>query len=116
MSGVSPGVIQQAVDTIPGTYYRVTFDLSGNAGAQNVKTLQVSAADDSQIYTHDSTGDSMPGIPWSTRTFDFEALSIATTLEFASLTSGSEGPALDNVEMIVLRARRVPILSPVKLG
>jgi hypothetical protein len=78
----------------------VEFDLAGNfAGGPAVKTVQVSAAGTTQTFTFDTTGKSQNNMGWDTKHWEFTATDTETVIEFASLTAGGYGPALDNVKV-----------------
>lgn len=102
LSGTVNGAIAQSFVTSIGQEYSVTFWLAGNFGAVPVvKTLEVSAAGQSQDDTFDTTGKSANNMGWVLETFNFVASSTSTTLEFASIDvpSSDGGPALDNVNV-----------------
>jgi hypothetical protein len=72
--------------------------MAGNpAGGPVVKTMEVSAATDTQSYTFDTTGNTLADMGWEEKTFMFTAVGAATALRFQSMNSGFFGPALDNV-------------------
>ena len=76
-----------------------------------MKTLRVSAAGKSQVYSIDTTGKTGTNMGWITQHFTFIAKEATSTLLFESTTLGSPaGPALDNVR--VIRATAIPALLP----
>ena len=101
LNALDAGSIEQTFLTTPGATYNVSFDLAGNLlGPPAVKTLRVSAAGQSQVFTFDTTGKSPTNLGWTTQHFAFTAKWETTTLLFESLTTGTDaGPALDNVRV-----------------
>lgn len=96
----SAGAVSQALTTVAGHTYKVTFDLAGNpAGAPAVKTLEVDAGGTPQAYTFDTTGKTLTDMGWTEESFTFTATSASTTLTFTSMDAGFFGPALDNVKV-----------------
>jgi len=90
--------------TVPGTRYRVTFDLAGNPNQlPRVKTMRVSAAGESDEFAFDSTGKTGARMGWMPRHWTFTANAASTTLEFRSLTVSPQtgyGAAIDNVAVV----------------
>lgn len=100
LNGGGAGSIFQTFDTIAGVNYRVIFALAGNPdGAPAIKTGTVSAANSTQNFSFDVTGDSRPNMGWIDTTFYFQAVATSTTLTFSSTIPGFFGPALDNVRV-----------------
>jgi choice-of-anchor C domain-containing protein len=103
MSGLTAGQISQTLNTVAGSTYRVTFDMSGNAGgAPAVKMLTVSVnGAQAQTYSYDTTakGTTQLNMNWETMIYEFTANSSSTVLAFTSGTPGWFGPALDNVSI-----------------
>lgn len=99
-----PGGVAQAVSTIPGVKYDVTFDMAGNPdGGLTEKWLFVAAIGSitpPQPFGFDTTGHSTTSMGWETMQYTFVANSYSTTLQFVSMIQDSPyGPALDNVSM-----------------
>lgn len=103
MSGLTAGQISQTINTVPGWTYRVTFDMSGNAGgAPAVKMLTVSVnGAQAQTYSYDTAakGTTELSMNWETLTYVFTADSSSSRLAFTSETAGWFVPALDNVSV-----------------
>lgn len=97
------GTIQQAIDTVIGQAYAVTFWLAGNPdNGPQIKTVKVTAAGDDaddENFTFDIFGVSREAMGWQQKTFIFSATSSSTLLSFASQNEGSWGPALDSVSI-----------------
>ena len=117
-----PGGVQQAIATVPGTAYLVTFDMAGNSFRQPyVKYMQVAAVGttiQSEAYSFDSETSTVTDMGWANMQFAFEADADTTILRFLSMTPASStpyelycGPALDNVSMSA-----VPVPAAVLLG
>jgi choice-of-anchor C domain-containing protein len=104
LNGLTRGGIAQTFKTIKGRRYRVTFSLAGNpieGGGE--RKLLVSAAGKSAEFVFDSRNKAVHDMGWVSKTWEFIAVADQTTLEFASLTEGASGPALDNVSVVALR-------------
>lgn len=98
MSGNEPGSINQALSTISGHTYTVTFDMAGNSdGGAAVKTMSVDTGGTPTAYSFDSTGKTHDAMGWTPETYTFTAGGASTVLTFTSTTAGPWGPALDNV-------------------
>jgi choice-of-anchor C domain-containing protein len=94
------GGIQQTFSTVPGNQYLVSFDFAGNPGAgPQIKTMRVSADNQSAIFTFDITGKSFSNMGWTRMNWMFTADDSSATLQFVSLTGSGWGPALDNVSV-----------------
>ena len=108
LNGTQTGGIQQTFDTVSGATYAVTFDLNDNNsdGSLTPRSVQVSAAGISQVFTYTPT---VQWGPWASQTFKFTAMASQTTLVFQSLVPDSDlGPLLDNVAVVETPA---PIVS-----
>jgi choice-of-anchor C domain-containing protein len=104
LNGHNRGTIRQTFKTRRGQLYRVTFAMAGILHEQPaVKRLRVSAAGASADFEFDSTGRSLGDIGWTTGSWDFRAVAEETTLEFASLVEGANGPALDRVSVVAVK-------------
>ena len=110
LNGNHPGGISQAFDTIPGAWYKVFFDISGNpfrTWNDPLKIIEVTAGSYSQQYTYDVSANNpeyAPGdMKWAEMLFIFHAESSVTILQFTSLSSDDAyGPALDNVRVSLI--------------
>jgi choice-of-anchor C domain-containing protein len=102
------GGIQQTFDTVPGTGYRVLFDLAGNYGAPpTIKPLAVTVNGVTTNFTFDTTGKSQFNMGWTTQVLTFVASSSSSTINFVSDVTASggtlnAGAALDNVRIVPL--------------
>lgn len=109
--------VRQAFATTPGYRYDVRFDLSGNPGVPAgtglpaVKRVQVSVDGFTQIYEHDSTGQSREHLIWDAIAFSFIASGSSATLQFMSLTGvpNSYGALVDNVRVTVPEPSAFPL-------
>ena len=100
MNGAGPGQISQTFATIPGAAYSVTFDMSGNPGGVPSKIMSVSANGSNIVfYEYIIGGNTTFNMQWARMSYTFTASGPETELIFASHTEGSEGPALDNVQI-----------------
>lgn len=116
LNGTTAGTIYQDVATIPGHTYQLTFYLSGYASDAAVKTLTVSAGSSNQNFAFTPT----PG-QGGNQAFVQEGLTFtaapnttSTRIRFASRTSGSYGPQLDDVSVSDITGP-APARRPVRL-
>ncbi len=104
------GGIQQSFLTTKGQRYRVTPAITGipknYGGGWGVKKLGVSAAGVNQEFLSDTPGDTPDKPGWTTKTWEFVAVSGETTLEFYSLDwkNPFAGPGLDEVRVVAVPA------------
>jgi choice-of-anchor C domain-containing protein len=104
MNGCVPGTIKQALSTVSGQTYRVTFALAGNPAFPSfpIKTLTAAAAGTTASFKFDTTGKSFTNMGWVDKSFDFTATGTSTNLSFAGDPLAScWGPALDHVRVTV---------------
>lgn len=100
VNGNETGSVSQALATVAGGIYKVTFDMSGNPdGGPNEKMLRASAGSTMQDFSYDTAAmaNTREDMKWQNETFSFVATGTNTTLTFASQISGFWGPVLDNV-------------------
>lgn len=105
LSAYSSGSINTTLNTVPGTTYRLLFDMAGNPGGgsdERIKTLNACVEDSCQTFTFDTEGKTSENMGWQTNSLDFTATTDATKLAFISLTPTGNGPALDNVRVSVI--------------
>jgi choice-of-anchor C domain-containing protein len=106
LNGFNRGAIRQTFKTTKDQRYRVTFSMAGVFHQlPAVKWLQVSAAGKSAKFAFDSSRSSQKAMGWMTRNWDFIAAADETTLEFASLIDGANGPALDRVSVVAVKEK-----------
>jgi hypothetical protein len=100
LNGNATGILTQTVATVPGQHYRLEFDLAGNPDSgPALKSLLVSAGDQSEIFSFDAASSSRSAMGWTSKRFVFTATGEQTTVSFASLNPGAYGPAIDNVSL-----------------
>jgi hypothetical protein len=92
----STGGVQQAIDTVAGSQYTVTYDWTSKCAGSNVRAL----VDTAPVDTATNAGPTYP--VYSTRVFNFTAQSASTTLRFDTTTPGAVGTGvcgtiIDNV-------------------
>ncbi len=93
----SSGVQQTFVTTV-AQLYQVAFDMASNpGGAPTIKSIEASAAGQSEQFSFDSSGKTFTNMGWLRKEFTFVATSPSTTLHIRSTSPGGFGPALDNV-------------------
>ncbi len=98
LNDVSIGSLSQVLATTVGRTYTIYFDMAGNAaGNPNVKTMTVTAANDSQSYSFDTTYTTTNNMGYITKSFTFTAIATTTTLTFTSTNGSNYGPVIDNV-------------------
>ena len=73
---LGPGSIRTSFTTInQGQAYLVTFAMAGNpGGAQGIKRLRVTAGDQSQEFSFDTTGKSTDNMGWTNKSLIFTLL------------------------------------------
>jgi choice-of-anchor C domain-containing protein len=92
------GTIGTTLNTIPGTTYRLSFDMAGNPdGGPDEKSLRVWIDDRSQDFTFSIKGKTREDMGWEPKTLEFTATTSATLLKFEGLTNTAWGPVIDNV-------------------
>jgi choice-of-anchor C domain-containing protein len=103
LSGTNSGSVSQTLETVIGTTYTVTFDLSGNpdAGVGNkIAVVSISGSlPDVKLYEV-TAGNSRDNMNWQTYSYSFTAFATSSTLTFASAEYNPFGPALDNVSIL----------------
>jgi choice-of-anchor C domain-containing protein len=110
LNGNGMGTISQPITgLIPNTSYRLTFDVAGNPdGAPNIKTLTAqvgSRTAETYSFTTIPGAATRSNMGWVTMTYLFTtgaAEPSSQVLTFASTTTGSFGPVLDNVVVSVI--------------
>lgn len=101
LTGGNEGIIHQDVSVTPGQDYRLSFYMSGNlAYDPQVKSLAV-YADGTMLgqLDFDSAGAGYANMNWQFHAFTFTAPDSLLRVEFRSLTPGSCGPAIDDVQL-----------------
>lgn len=103
LSMLSSGSVSQAIDTVIGQLYTVTFDLSGNPDAGTGSKISVVSISGSlpnvETYTVGATN-SHTNMNWETFSYSFTAFATSSLLTFASAEFNPYGPALDNVSIV----------------
>lgn len=101
LSAGNKGEIRTTLNTVPGTTYRLLFDMAGNPdGGPEEKALRVWADDKSQDFTFNIKDKTRENMGWQTKSMEFTATTSATLLKFEGLTTTSWGPAIDNVRVM----------------
>jgi choice-of-anchor C domain-containing protein len=103
LSAYGAGTINTTLNTIPGTTYRLLFDMAGNpSGEPAEKSLDVYIdGDKRETFYFNTDGKTAENMGWQTNSLEFTATTSATRLAFVSLTNTASGPALDNVRIAV---------------
>lgn len=99
LSGSSSGSISQALTTVVGQRYALSFWVAGNPDQQGVQTGSVSVGGAATPFSFDTTGWSRSNMGWTQHNLSFVATTNSTILTFASTTGGAYGPALDSVSV-----------------
>ena len=107
LNGNSVGDISQAISTIAGQKYTLTFDLSGNPDIRSdTRTVAVSAggAPVNFSYTFTTPPNSRSNMNWTPESLTFTALGASTLIDFQSTSTGNccWGAALDHVSVIAV--------------
>jgi choice-of-anchor C domain-containing protein len=103
LSGLNAGSLSQTINTVIGSNYTITFDLSGNpdGGVGNrISVVSISGALPNVEIYEVGPGNSRGNMNWSTYSYNFTAFSTLSAVTFASAEFNSFGPALDNVSII----------------
>lgn len=99
LNGTKKGEIHQALNTVVGQTYQLSFDLAGNfLGGLNTKNLSVNVGSNG-LYSFNTTGRTATTMGWTNYVTTFIASTAQTNLSFSSNTSGTYGPALDNISV-----------------
>lgn len=103
LSAYGAGTINTTLNTIPGTGYKLLFDMAGNPGGEPTeKSLDVYIdGDKRESFYFNTDGKTAENMGWQTNSLEFTATASATRLAFVSLTDTANGPALDNVRIEV---------------
>jgi choice-of-anchor C domain-containing protein len=100
-SGV--GAISQAVPTLSGHMYRLSFRLAGNPnGPPAVKSLTASFGATTRDFTFDTTGHSNTNLGWVEKTVDALSCDQTLPLTLQTTTEGIRGPNVDAVSVVDL--------------
>lgn len=103
------GTIWQTIlNTIPGAWYHLTFDMSGNPDNNHQpqpKEVLVAFGNTTQTFSFSSTVNTHQNMGWQPRAGDFQANSTSTLLQFTDVSGGVEsgtafGAAIDNVVLV----------------
>jgi choice-of-anchor C domain-containing protein len=99
LSGEGTGAIYQDLSTIPGQTYLLRFAMAGNPyGGPAVKRMEIWWGNTLvDTLSFDITGRSTSSMGWVYHEYTVVATANVTRLRFKSLTSGTFGPALDDV-------------------
>ena len=113
LSGISPALISQTIDTVPGYMYDLTFWIAGNPDKQEVKTLGVywDGNELSPTITFDSTGHSTNDMGWRLVTIShLKASKSSTEIAFIDLQPSNDpyGVALDDISVVPVQSIPVP--------
>jgi choice-of-anchor C domain-containing protein len=102
LSGNGAGSTSQVLDTSPtGSYWNISFYLSGNPDAAGVKSVQVTFGSNSWIFSVDSTGNTHENMNWQLITINNILInSTPTTLTFTSLTPSAWGPVIAGISVV----------------
>ncbi|OED43191.1 hypothetical protein AB833_04255 [Chromatiales bacterium (ex Bugula neritina AB1)] len=104
LNGDSAGAIEQRIKTTPGASYQLTFALSGNFRSTPLAGIvQLEASAGNQRFEFDYspfTDWSEQNLQWQQKTAVFTATSSTTTIAFKSLTPGSFGPLISDVQVV----------------
>ena len=98
LNAPAAGAIAQTLVTEPRRWYHVQFALAGNPLSDpGLKMLRVTAGDEFQEFTFDTTESTAADMGWQTIDWQFRPQETQTTLKFESLVAAGAGPAIDSV-------------------
>jgi hypothetical protein len=102
-----PTGVHQALQTLPGQNYQLTFSLSGYPGSPGCpgtdpKTLTVTAGSTTNSYSFTPNPAISPqgNQPFEAEATSFTATSASTTLTFTPSNTGCTGPVIDDVSVV----------------
>ncbi len=111
------GGIEQILTTVPGTPYRLEFDLAGNpGGSPTLKTMDVHIGSLVQGFSFNVANTSFANMGWRPEQVDFVAAGATTTLQFVSTIPGAFGATIDNVQVTVIPAPAALLLGSLGTG
>ena len=102
------GTIEQVIlNTTPGGWYHLTFDMSGNPDNNHMpqpKEVLVEFGNTTQTFAFSSTVNTYQNMGWQLRAGDFQATGTSTVLKFTDISGGlgsgtAFGAAVDNVSL-----------------
>ncbi|MGZ4817389.1 MAG: DUF642 domain-containing protein [Terriglobales bacterium] len=101
LSGNAAGLTSQLLNTVPvGSYWTISFYLSGNPDSTASKSVQVSFGSQSWVYTV-TGGNTAQDMGWQLITIsDIQIDNSPTELTFTSLTNSPWGPAIAGVSVV----------------
>jgi choice-of-anchor C domain-containing protein len=103
LAGNQNGSISQALSTIVGQAYKVTFWVARNPdGGSNPRTGFIGWNGNNSLFSFNNSTTSAANMGWEQRSFIFGATGASTILSFASdpaTSGGAFGAALDNVSI-----------------
>ncbi len=96
------GAIQQAISTVVGRQYLLTFELTGNCGGTAIRRMRATAGDGSADFMHACQPGGLQS--WSLCQVPFTATTSTTAITLASLTPagqswGANGAVVDDVRV-----------------
>ncbi len=106
LCGTTCSTISQVVKTIPGRVYQLSFDLSGNGYVNEIKTIKVRIGNIEKVFKFNTYGKNTSRMGWQKHSFNYKAISNMTRVVFEApdnLNSSIAGPALDNVQLKLIR-------------
>ncbi|HAT29519.1 MAG TPA: PEP-CTERM sorting domain-containing protein [Janthinobacterium sp.] len=100
LNGGSAGTISEALTTVVGQSYTVSFSLAGNPDAHGIKNVEVGVAGVNHAFAFNSAGKRRNAMGWETEKFNFVANSSSSVLSFAGNSANTAyGAALDNISV-----------------
>ena len=104
LNGDTAGAIAQQIDTVPGEQYRIHFAMSGDfrdaPSDQPLRLLVGAGTVEFEIDVARSALWSAQALQWQSQALIFTATDTSTTISFRSLTPGSHGAIVADIEVI----------------
>lgn len=103
LNGGSPGRIEQAVTTVPGHLYTISFALSANMQAgRNTKEMRVVAPGVTRNFVFDPVAENatLQDPKWRITTVQFVASADASLIAFEAVSTGEFGAVIDDVYVL----------------
>ncbi|MFO1457786.1 MAG: DUF642 domain-containing protein [Verrucomicrobiota bacterium] len=120
LNGNNAGTIERRFATVPGKFYRLDFDFSGNPinGGTRILFVSVNGAvrDRFEWVTADIGNSYQVDMKWQRRTVAFEATSDSTLIELSSGAGGLSGPEVDNLAFYLVEPPTLKIENAILIS
>jgi hypothetical protein len=99
LAGLAPGAVSPGLYVPPAGWYKIPLSLAGNPECAPAKKKISVRWDGTQVLTKtfDTTGHTVANLGWVSRSVTIQSTAGTHTLSFATTSTGTCGPALDQV-------------------